>query len=599
MTKKKGRGRSHPPQRRPVRSAPTGPTREDDAEGQELFQSLRAGLRSKEPLELLSMVSGLLAVTDPRGLNPFDADEERPKLADLVDSLIDTPYAETTAALTAMRALVPDEVLAARIGRALAERRHPLPRWLAHLGQTAIDPEVWFLTDVLGDGDDYVFGATLASGDPVSVVVYVDHNLGTVVKDAFLVPSTPGGLAEVLRQQIDPANQTLSRIDAATARAVVTEAIEHGAMMVPPLESDSWPMCRPLVEWLLRLLPAGGSVPDRPEWTEEAIAALTADFFASAFGTEVDGRDVRDLLGSVLWFGTDYGPGDPLRWSPAKVELLLADWFPRKVVAEPAYLAKMPHLLRAFIRYTHDRVGIEEASTAEALAAVDDLEPEYQRTIRTSRPQGPAALLARMLSQEHDVDGLVGLDGPLGEALRSVAEIMLETLDDTVGGRYQLQTLDDAPLPDEPFEWAGVADDIRPVVAEVLASCDRCADEILDVEHRTAMRRFLSRAAVGDPAIFRRKASPVRAAAAVAWVICRANDTVGGIGQVMGVKELMAWFGVTGSVSQRAEPFLRANGVNPHGQYGAMRLGVADLLTSQRRAEIIEHRDRYLGEERV
>ena len=71
------------------------------------------------------------------------------------------------------------------------------------------------------------------------------------------------------------------------------------------------------------------------------------------------------------------------------------------------------------------------------------------------------------------------------------------------GGRRRagsLMALDDTPLPDQPFEWTGVPEDIRPVVAEVLSQCDRVTDELLDVEHRTAMRRFLSRVAVGDRA---------------------------------------------------------------------------------------------------
>ncbi|WP_425571600.1 DUF6398 domain-containing protein [Nocardioides aquiterrae] len=149
------------------------------------------------------------------------------------------------------------------------------------------------------------------------------------------------------------------------------------------------------------------------------------------------------------------------------------------------------------------------------------------------------------------------------------------------------------PLPDEPFEWAGVPDDVRPVVQEVLGLCDGFADAHLDVEHRTAMRRFLGRAAVGDAAIFRRRASTARGAAAVAWVICRANDTAGGHGAGMTVQDLLAYFGVSGSVSQRAEPLLRANGVDPYHQFGSMDLGAPDLLVSQRRSEIIASRDRW------
>jgi hypothetical protein len=156
-------------------------------------------------------------------------------------------------------------------------------------------------------------------------------------------------------------------------------------------------------------------------------------------------------------------------------------------------------------------------------------------------------------------------------------------------------SLDDVPLPDEDFVWTGTPDDIRPVVQQMLDECDRVAGELLDVEHRTAMRRLLSRAAVADPAIFRRKASPVRGAAAVAWVIAKANGSIGGYRSGLTTQELLAAFDLTGSVSSRANPFLQAIGVDPHDLYGAMNLGTPDLLTSGRRAELIAVRDRYLA----
>ena len=579
MAKKKhARGRQ--PQRRHQTSRPA-----DGPEDQQLFQALRSALRSDEPLDLLAIVSGFLEVTDPRRRDPFARDEPTASRADLVESFLGTPYAETTAALTALGALVTDEVLTARIGRELATRRHPMPDWLTGLEQARIEPDVWFMTHVLGDGDDYLLGVTLPSGHALSALVYVDHNLGTVVKDAFVVPEPLKDLALKVGTLIEDPDQSLTRTDPATARAVIEAAIDLGSRTYPPLESDSWPMCRPLVEWMLRMLPSGGVAPEPKEWSEEEEAAIAADFFASPHGKALNRADERGLLKSVLWFGTGYASCDPFRWSPVRVEMLLSDWFPRKVLADPPYLAKLPDLLRAFIRYAHDRQGIRASLTEETLAAVDDCEPAYQRVIRSSRPQGPAALLAGMFpihaDDEDDLD---------------TGEILLDGLDRKVGGRFALQNLDEEPLPDEPFEWAGITDDIRPVIQEMLDACDRCADELLDVEHRTAMRRFLSRAAVGDPAIFRRNASTVRGAAAVAWVICRANDTVGTYSPDLTVQELLAWFGVKGSVSQRAEPLLRANGVDPHGLYGSMDLGAPDLLTSYRRADIIASRDRWLGE---
>src|SRR3954451_9560177 len=197
-----------------------------------------------------------------------------------------------------------------------------------------------------------------------------------------------------MRTTADDPDTTLTALQPADARARITGAVELAAITFPPLETDTWPACRPLVEWAVGLLPPGGTGYVQPEWTEDDKQALTERFFASPFGAGLDDADRRGLLDSLLWFGTDYGPGDPLRWSPVAAEILLADWIPRKIVADVRYLAQAPELLRAFIRFSHAERGIRPGLTAETLAAVDELEPHYQATIRTPRPQAPAALLA-------------------------------------------------------------------------------------------------------------------------------------------------------------------------------------------------------------
>ncbi len=575
MAKKKhGRGRGRQQQRRhnPVRPA-------HGAQDQQLFQGLRSALRSGEPLDLLAVVSGFLEVTDPRSRDPFARDEQRTSLAELVESFVGTPYAETTAALTATRAMVADEVLAARIGRELATRRHPMPDWLSGLDQARVEPDVWFLTHVLGDGDDYLIGVTLPSGHALSALVYVDHNLGSVVKDAFVVPGPLEDLALKVGTTIDDPDQSLTRTDAASARAVMEAAIDHGSRLYPPLESDSWPMCRPLVEWMLRMLPSGGVASGPREWSDEEMAAVAAEFFASPFGIAFDREDERSLLDSLLWFATTYATGDPLRWSPVTVEMLLADRFPRKIIAEPSYLAKLPDLLRAYIRYCHDRNGIRADLTSETLAAVDHYEPDYLQLIDSDRQRAMAGLASALLESER-IEHL------------SDEELHLEYIADEVGGVDALVKLDAEPLPDEEFNWASIPDEIRPTVRAILDECDACADALLDPEHRTVMRRFLARAATNDPALFRRKGSPVRGAAAVAWVIGTANRTIGAWRSPMASKDLLAHFGITGSVSDRAQSLIRAAGIDLRLTYGSLRVGDPGLLVSRRRRELVEERDR-------
>lgn len=576
----------------PARRAPStegsGSREEHNAspQSQELFQSLRQALRSDEPLDLLATVSSLVNALDPRMRNPFEpAAQTLPTLDELIESFVGVDYAETTAALTVLRSFVADELLAARLGTVLQGRRQPMPAWLTNLEAARVG-RVTELTHELGDGDDYLLELLLATGETLTVLVYVDHNMGGIVKDAFVIPDSLDAVQTVVREKIDDPETSVADLDPAVARAEVERAIDWGARTVPQPQTDSWPAARPLVEWVLRKLPTGGQVRPAREWSEEELASLREEFFASPYAEDVDGEDERGLLGNITWYAAGWGSRDPLRWSEVRVEILLTDWIPRKVVADVRYLAKTPALLRRFIAFCHRRVDLRPALTEEVLAAVDRWAPEYQRLIRSPRPQGAEALARRLLESSwyDDVDDVGDAD---------IGRIMLESLDRAVGGRSALLDLDTAPLPDEQFQWAGIPADVHERVREVLALCDRCAEELFDVEHRTAFRRFLARAAAVDPGIFRRKGAANRAAAAVCWAVGRANDSVAYPGGLQ-ARELLEWFGVKGSVSQRAEAFLRANGVDPYLQFGTPALGSPDLLTAATRRELATYRDRYL-----
>jgi hypothetical protein len=551
----------------------------------ELVHQIAKALDDDDPLTLLGLASTLLAALDPRSRHPFERQAVGPSRDDMVDSLLAVPLPETSALLVAIAALSGDEVLSRRVHREITERVDAPPRWLADLHRTTALPRAVEITHALGDGDNVLIAATLPGGHPLTAVVYIDHNLGTLVKDAFVVSASLDDVVERVRSAGDDPDITARPLAPADARARIVEAIKLGAISFPPFETDTWPACRPLVEWMAGLLPAGGTGYQRPDWDDAAVAGLTQRFLASPYGADHTGHEARGLLESLLWFGTDYGPGDPMRWSPTAVEILLLDWIPRKIVDDAEHLATMPELLRAFIRFCHHERGIRPALTDQTLAAVDQFEPEYQRLIRSDRPQGPAALLAAM--------GV--LDAPEPEPELELPDIMLDTLRRAVGGEPALDALDAEPLPDEPFDWHAVPADVHDRVGEVLGLIDRCCAEQLDDEYRTVCRRLLADAAAGDPEIFRRRGKAATAAAAICWVAGKANSLFDHepVTPKMRVKDLTGHFGTAGtSVSQRSEPILRAIGINPH-QYGGMDLGSPRYLTGQRRARILAHRDRY------
>lgn len=558
---------------------------------------MRRRLGSGDPLSLLAELSGLLAVVDPRRQSPMqralsDQPADAPSLAELIRTFVDVDRLETSALLAAATQLAPDEQTRAHARRQLAGRRHMLPQWLRELDRAEAH-RCDVMSHVLGDGDEVTVGVRLSDGHELTALVYIDHNLGVVAKDGFVVSEPLEKLIGFVREHGQaPADTRIDALGPADARARISEAIEHGAMMYPPFESDTWPAARPLVEWIVRLLPEGGSGYQRPAWDDKAQRRLTDAFFSSEFGLVLDDPDHRSLFESILWYGTDYGPGDPLHWSPVAVEILLLDWIPRKIVAPARELAQAPEVLRAFVRYAHAQREIPAALTAETLEAVDAHEPEYQELIRSPRPQGPMALLASI--------GAVDPEGPWElpeEEEFDLSEYMLEVLRAEVGGEKTLASLNTDPLPDEDFNWAGIAEDVHARVSEVLSLCDRCCDEMLSGEYRTACRRYLALVAGGDPGVFRRRGSAQTAAAAVVWTIGTANELFHPGRGSMRVKDLLPHFGITqGGVSQRAATLMKASRLrdaNDHASAWDIKLGTPDLLVCSRRRRIIEQRDRY------
>ncbi len=543
-------------------------------------------LAADEPLPLLGLASSFLAAFDDRRSRFGQRDPELPALGEVVDTFFEVELVETSALLAAIAGLGGDDVLRHRVRRELGARGHVLPRWLVALDEARPADRVVQMRHVLGDGDNLLVGIRLPGGPELTAVVYIDHNLGSLVKDAFVLPAGVVEVVELMRRTADDPDVAFTDPPPADARARIEEAIQIWSMTVPPLESDTWPACRAVVEWACSLLPAGGTGYERPEWTDEELTALGRRFFDSPFGAGLDDEDHHGLLESLLWFGSGYGPGDPLHWSPVSVEILLVDWIPRKIVADAPYLAKAPELLRAFVRFCHAERGIRAELTAETLAAVDEYEPQYQQTIRTPRPQGPEALLVAM--------GALDAAGPwpaVPGADDDVEAIGRDRLAEAVGGFEALEELDDVPLPDEPFRWEAVPADLHERVAEVLGLVDRCCAELLDVELRTAGRRLLARVAADGPGVLRRRSAPAMSAAAICWVVGKANH-VFPYGRLT-VKDLMSWCGLPGrSPSQRARVFLQVLGVDPDGfTYGGGALGSPDYLTGARRHRIIAARD--------
>ncbi len=239
-----------------------------------------------------------------------------------------------------------------------------------------------------------------AFDDGVSVVVefgshtlgvYVDHNLGGLVKDVFLA----GSLAEV-RESFTTPHVSLRELDVAEARARIEAALyELDHTLDAPVSEDVGSL-RALVDARMRLLPSGFDLPDpyRDVPPEERQALLDA-FLASPEGTRWQGDEVaEDVAALAIVFGADYNHGGPLRWSPVVVELFMLDWLARKVTREAGLFERVPDVLRDWVRYAGRRRGVPEEMLREAVGAVAGFEREMLATVDDPAAWGPAKAFA-------------------------------------------------------------------------------------------------------------------------------------------------------------------------------------------------------------
>lgn len=370
-----GRRRPTPRRDRHLRAVGEPPLR--GAAGEVVADAARA-LADPEPLALLLLASSLVSALDPRTADPLgDTTDDEPDAAAFVDTLVDHPSPETTALLLALAVLLPDNYLAQRARAAARRREHPVPEWLARL-EEAEPGTALASTDVLGDGENVVVSVHLPGGRPVTAVVYVDHNVGTVVKDAYVVAEEPEQYRErFLALAPDPVGLAIGDIEPAEAGARIVQAIEVGSALGQRFTTDTWPACRPIVEWMVGGLPASGIGYLWPDWTEAQRCLLAADFMRAPQAVDLTGADDGKIVLDLLRFTTDFSGGDPLRWSHVNVEILLRDWYPRMVTAGEDYLRRMPTVLRALVEHSHRHKDVPAPLTVRTLGAVDEWEPVY------------------------------------------------------------------------------------------------------------------------------------------------------------------------------------------------------------------------------
>jgi hypothetical protein len=348
-------------------------TRNGEGSADTTFRAaIRGALAGGHPLSLLSLASMVIHVAKPEtviSLKPgrFGASH----LDRVLTGLIGVRNRETTALLAVIaELLVDDPAPQLRCRHELAERGEHLPRWITALPRVDIYRAVR-RTNVFGDVDELVIGMRLNGGHELTIAVQIDHNMLSSVADAGAVPDP---IDEALARVAESSSDTdVFEMSLADARVWIEDALNKPTLAP---ETETWPLYRALVQWLVGRLPEGGEHRS-PVGKSESNDELCDTFFATDSAAPFTDSSHRELLLELFETGT----GDPLRWSVPRVEQAIGrtpyseDRIPLEVALDA------PDLLRAFIPYAHAQSGIRDELTSRTLAMVDALRSSYKREV--------------------------------------------------------------------------------------------------------------------------------------------------------------------------------------------------------------------------
>lgn len=241
-----------------------------------LSDIVRKALGRRHPGNLLSLACMVINVVKPETLLSPKADgDDSGRLDEFLTHLIDMPTREAAALLAVMSQLLVNHPLQRlRCEQAVADRDEHLPKWIGALPQADVYRAVR-RSHVLGDGDELVIGVRLDGDHELSVGVLIDHNAFSSNADVVVLRDP---IDVVAKQQAGTTSDAqvveMSLID---ARAWIEDALSE-PVFAP--DTETWPLYRPLVRWLIERIPDGGEHRS-PSCDWKSAVRLCDTFFAS------------------------------------------------------------------------------------------------------------------------------------------------------------------------------------------------------------------------------------------------------------------------------------------------------------------------------
>lgn len=332
---------------------------------------------------------GTAWVTAPMG----ERHPERALCTEVVGRACSRPSAGGLAAVAALLRVAPEgERSMLEEAMQILVESQPVPAWFEEPGATPVAAsravDVW-------DSSRVLF-VEYASPIPHTLAAWIMTAGGTFV--TALAVLGPGAAATWAAELDQPTPMPLTEAPASEVLAELAEALRRTDMTWPRNDEDEFVKWRALAWTRCR-----GHAGEPPEWEplpDEQRQQLVDDFVTTGVPDDDVTRSVADLF---LDYGDGYIQAGPLAWSPTEVQLLLADWLPRKAALDAEQRAALPGLLKRWVAFVLGRRALQPEWIEPVVAAVDEYVDEFERAFDDESSWGPAKQIASDL-QARGVD---------------------------------------------------------------------------------------------------------------------------------------------------------------------------------------------------
>jgi len=332
-----------------------------------------AGLESAFEAELWA--SRLLGVWWPPPLGTDTDESELGAGGPIVEGLAAAGSPGALAALLAIGEVCDGELglVARREADRLARVSLARPSWAAAIEHAHIVRTAAMRERIFEDGETIFIEAGHTDCEEVHAVgVYIDHNLGGIAKDILLADSIDSVRRVIETKPPQDGEVVLEAIDEGEAREQIHRAMELTDMTLEAPVGEDYASLRAIaLRRADELRSPSPSADSGDELSAGKRDQLLAEFLTSPEGGTIGPQtDQAEVVRLAIDFCAEYVDGRPLRWSPVLVELFMADWLPRKLLAGREMFEAVPEALAAWVRHAGRVRGIPASAIESTVDAI-------------------------------------------------------------------------------------------------------------------------------------------------------------------------------------------------------------------------------------